>query len=279
MTATKGTPPAQSTTEQAPASQEEGAADSNMGLAELAGSMAAEAAQRLGEAVQKCQTDIQKGCDRVNGTRSKSPMSPKKGTPTPAMRPHRYALEAWVTVKTDSEEWVSPEDDSYSEAFVVDTVNQVFPGSTGAYLAEAGHVLIFFGKKNNPKASLTQDESVGACYKVRRLTTWMGEPARMRVRAISLSEAGVIVESCKRMFKEDLRRARIELLKRSSSTQHASTLSATAPAFAPVATSSGVAPGRNAILASDSEAPIPPYTSDEEGTATDATTSPHRPRR
>ena len=41
-------PPAQSTTEQAPASQEEGATSSNMGLAELAGSMAAEAAQRCG---------------------------------------------------------------------------------------------------------------------------------------------------------------------------------------------------------------------------------------
>ena len=71
----------------------------------------------------------------------------------------------------------------------------------------------------------------------------------------------------------------MELQKRASSTQHASTLSATAPAFAPVATSSGVAPGRNAILASDSEAPIPPYTSDKEGTATDATASPRRPRR
>ena len=81
------------------------------------------------------------------------------------------------------------------------------------------------------------------------------------------------------MVKEDLRRARIELQKRASSTQHASTLSASARTFAPVATSSGVAPGRNAILASDSEAPIPPYTSDDEGTATDATASPRRPRR
>ena len=194
------------------------------------------------------------------------------------MHPHRYTLEAWVTVKTDSEEWVSPEDDSYSEDFVIDTVNQVFPGSTGAYMAEAGHIF-FFGKKNNPKAGLTQEESVRACYQVRRLATWMGEPARIRVRAISLSEASVIVESCKWMFKEDLRRARIELQKHASSTQHASTRSASARTFTRVAYSSGVVPGRNAILASDSEAPIPPYTSDDEGTATDATASPHRPRR
>ena len=101
MTATKGTPPAQSTAEQVPTSEEEGPTSSNMGLAELAGSMAAEAAQRLSEVVQRCQAYIQRGCDRVDGTRSKSPLSPKKGTPTPV--PHRYALEAWVTMKTDSE--------------------------------------------------------------------------------------------------------------------------------------------------------------------------------
>ena len=50
----------------------------------------------------------------------------------------------------------------------------------------------------------------------------MGEPARLKVRAVSLAEASTIVDSCKRMFKEDLRRAKLELCKRVSSTQHAS---------------------------------------------------------
>ena len=132
MTGKKGTPPAQSTTEQTPPSQGEGASSISLGLAELAGSMAAEATQRLGEAVQRCTVDPLKGVDTVDGTRSKSPKSPKKGAPTPAYRPHRYALEAWVSVRTDSDEWVPPADDTYSEDFIVDTVNELVTGCTEA---------------------------------------------------------------------------------------------------------------------------------------------------
>ena len=60
---------------------------------------------------------------------------------------------------------------------------------------------------------------------MRKLTLWMGEPAKLRVRVVSLAEAVVIVDSCKRMLKEDLRRAKIELQRRASSqyafSQHA----------------------------------------------------------
>ena len=244
MTATKGTAPAQSTTDQPPASVEEGASGSSIGLAELAGSLAAEATQRLGVVAHRCQTDLSKGIDRVDGTRSKSPRSPRKATPTPASRPHRYALEAWVMVKTASDEWVSPKDDSYSEDFVVDTVNLLYPGCTGAFLAEAGHVLIFLGKKNSPRAGLSQEESVTASLALREHKTWIGETARMRVQAISLTEVSAIVDSCKRMLKEDLRRARIELRKRVSSIQQASILPDATRTFAPVATSSGVTSGK-----------------------------------
>ena len=124
MTGKKGTPPAQSTTEQTPTSHEEGASSSSLGLAELAGSMATEAAQRLGEAVQCCNVDLPKGINRVDGTRSKSPKSPRRGAPTPAHQPHWYALEVWVTVRTDSEEWVPPTDDTYSKDFIVDIVDR-----------------------------------------------------------------------------------------------------------------------------------------------------------
>ena len=107
----------------------------------------------------------------------------------------------------------------------------------------------------------------------------MGSPARLRVRAISLTEAGIIVESCKRMFKEDLRRAKMELRKRVSSTQHASVLSATTGTFEPAATSSGLVPGGHGLPAAGHGAPMPTLTADDEGTITDASTQSRRPRR
>ena len=238
--------------------------------------MAAEASQRLGGAAQHCQTDVSKGVDRVDGldkmdgTRNRSPKSPKRGPPTPVVRPHRYALEAWVNIRVDSEEWTSPEDDSYSEDFVVDTVNQIYPGCTGAYLAEAGHILMFFGKKGGPKAGLIQEQSVVACCAVRGMNYWMGNPARLRVRAISLTEAGIIVESCKQMFKEDLRHAKIDLRRRVSSTQHASALLATAGTFAPAPTSSGLVPGGHGLPAAGHGAPMPTLTTDDEGMITES---------
>ena len=72
-------------------------------------------------------------------------------------------------------------------------------------MAEAGHLLLFFGKKNNPKAGLSHEQSIIACQALHKLVSWMGDPARARVCAISLTEAAVVTESCKRMFKEDLR--------------------------------------------------------------------------
>ena len=100
MTAIKGTPPAQSSTDPPPTSQEEGAAGTSFGLAELAGSLATEASQRLGEIVHPAPSDaLTKGVDRVDGIRSRSPKSPKRGTPIPAARPVKYALQVWVTVQ------------------------------------------------------------------------------------------------------------------------------------------------------------------------------------
>ena len=155
MTAIKGTPPAQLSTDAPPASQEKGAAGTSFGLAELAGSLATEASQHLGEAAYLTPTDaLIKGADRVDGVRSRSPKSPKRGTPIPVARPVKYALQVWVTVQSEVGNWNPPEEDSYSEDFAVDTVNQFFYGCSGVFLAKADHFLAFFGKRVTPRRVL-----------------------------------------------------------------------------------------------------------------------------
>ena len=64
----------------------------------------------------------------------------------------------------------------------------------------------------------------------------MGHFAGWRVKCVSISEASEIVAGCKRLEKENLRRARLELQKRFSAMQVDSTLSATARPFQPQAT-------------------------------------------
>ena len=268
MTAFKGTPPAQSSTDTPPTSQEEGATGTSLGLAELASSLAAEASQCLGEAAHLTPTDaLIKGADRVDGVRSRSPKSPKRGTPIPAAHPVKYALQVWVTVQDKAGNWNPLDEDSYSKDFAVDTVNQFFCGCLGVYIAEADHFLAFFGKKGNPKAGLTHDQGITACQAMRKLTFWMGEPAKLRVRVVSLAEAGIIVDSCKRMLREDLRCARIELQRRVSSqlafSQHAFNPRVATHGVCPTATTSDVASRAHPIL----EEPLRPlYTTDDDET-------------
>ena len=64
----------------------------------------------------------------------------------------------------------------------------------------------------------------------------MGHFARWRVKCVSVSEASEIVAGCKRLEKENLRRARLELQKRFSGMQVDSIHSATARPFQPQAT-------------------------------------------
>ena len=262
MTAIKGTPPAQSSTDAPPASQEEGAAGTSFGLAELASSLDTEASQRLGEATHLTPTDaLTKGADRVDGVRSRSPKSPKRGTPIPVVRPVKYALQVWVAVQDKAGNWNLPEEDSYSEDFAVDTVNQFVYGCSGVYIAEADHFLAFFGKKGNPKAGLTHDQGIAACQALRKLVFWMGEEAKLRVRVVSLAEASIIVDSCKRMLREGLRRARIELQRRASSQ-----LAFSQHAFGPrTTTTSDVASRTQVPLPILEESLRPQYTTDDDG--------------
>ena len=198
-------------------------------LGELAPSMAAEAEKRL-EAVQRTQISSQLGAEKVKEPQDKTP---KRQSPSPVTRPRRYALELWVEIEIRVGMYAAPDEDSYSISFPIDTLNQACPGCTGVYLGEAGQMVAFYGKKANSKAGLIHDEAVVASKAILEISTWMGYFARWRVKCVSISEASEIVAGCKRLEKENLRRAHLELQKRFSAMQVDSTLSAMARPFQP----------------------------------------------
>ena len=129
--------------------------------------------------------------------------------------------------------YAAPDDDSYSVNFAIDTLNHAYPGCTGVYLGEAGHMVAFYGKKANSKAGLIHDEAVVASKAIVDIPTWMGHFARWRTKCVSISEASEIVEGCKRLEKENWRQAHWELQKRFSGMQVDSMLSPTARPFQP----------------------------------------------
>ena len=129
--------------------------------------------------------------------------------------------------------YAAPDEDSYSVDFTIDALNHAYPGCTGVYLGEAGHMVAFYGKKANSKAGLIHDEAVVASKAILEIPAWMGHFARWRTKCVSVSEASEIVAGCKRFEKENGRWARLELQKRFSGMQVDSTLSATARPFHP----------------------------------------------
>ena len=200
------------------------------GLGELAASTATEAEKRL-EAVQRTQISSLPGADKTKEPQDKTP---KRQSPNPATRPTlRYALELWVEIEIHAGVYTAPEEDSYSVDFAIDTLNHADPGCTGVYLGEAGHMLAFYGRKTNPKASLIHNQAVVASKAIIDIPTWMGYFARWRVKCVSVSEASEIVVGCKRLEKENWRRARWELQKWFSAMQVDTALSATARPFQP----------------------------------------------
>ena len=130
----------------------------------------------------------------------------------------------------------TPKEDSYSVDFTINTINRAYPGCTGMYLGVAGHMLAFYGKKTNRRAGLLLGQAVAASKTIANISTWMGYFARWRVRCVSISEASEILAGCKRIEKENLRRAHWELQNWFSSMQLESTLSAAARPFQPQAT-------------------------------------------
>ena len=91
-----------------------------------------------------------------------------------ATRPKKYALELWVELETSQGMYSTPDEDSYSIDFAIDTINCAYPGCTGMYLDVAGHMLAFYRKKTNPRAGLLHDQGVMASKAVTNILTWMG---------------------------------------------------------------------------------------------------------
>ena len=166
------------------------------------------------EAIQRAQVGSLMGADRNKEPQDKTP---KKQSPASATRPKKYALEMWVEIETSSGVYSTPDEDSYSVNFTIDTINRAYPGCTGMYLGVAGHILAFYGKKTNPRAGLLLSQAITASKAITNIPTWMGYFARWRVRCISISKASEILVGCKRIEKENLRRARWELQNQFSS--------------------------------------------------------------
>ena len=198
-------------------------------LGELSASMSTEP-DRKQEAIQRAQVSSLMGANR---NREPQDNTPKKQSPTSATRPKKYALEVWVEIKTSGGMHSAPKEDSYSVDFAINTINRAYPGCTGMYLGMAGHMLAFYGKKTNPRAGLLIGQAVIASKAITNIPTWMGYFARWRVWCISISKASEILAECKRIEKENLRRACWELQNWFSSMQLDSTLSATAQPFQP----------------------------------------------
>ena len=111
----------------------------------------------------------------------------------------------WVEIETSPGVYSTPEEDSYSIDFAIDAINHAYPGCTGMYLDEAGHMLAFYGKKTNPRAGLLHDQGVIASKAIANIPTWMGYFTKWRVQCVSVSEASEILAGCKRLEKENLR--------------------------------------------------------------------------
>ena len=186
--------------------------------------------ERKTEAIQRAQIGSLIG---ANGNIEPQNKPPKRQTPASGARPKRYALEMWVEIDTGAGVHATPEEDSYSVDFAIDCINQAYPGCTGMYLGVAGHMLAFYGKKTNPRAGLLLDQAVTTSKAIANIPTWMGYFATWPVKCISTSEVGEILAGCKRIEKENLRRARYELQQRFSALQVGSSLSTTAQPFQP----------------------------------------------
>ena len=146
-------------------------------LGELSASMVTETDRRL-EVIQRAQIGSLVGADKTKEPQEKTP---KKLSPTLATRPKKYALEMWVEIKTSPSMYSTPEDDSYSVDFAIDTINHAYPGCTGMYLDVDGHMVAFYGKKTNPRAGLLHDQGVVASKAIAGIPTWMGYFTRCRV--------------------------------------------------------------------------------------------------
>ena len=128
--------------------------------------------------VQRVQVSSAAGVAKSEGPQDKPS---KRTSPTPATRPKRYALELWVEIEVSPGVYGSPEDDSYGVDFIIETINQAYPGCTGMYLDVASHMVAFYGKKSSARAGLLHEEGIQANQAIASIPTWMGYPTTWRV--------------------------------------------------------------------------------------------------
>ena len=250
------------------------------GLASITTSSIIEAGKST-DVIQKAQVspDAAKGKSTKESSPSKERSSPQKAPPSPTVCARKYALEIWIKVELSPGVYAYPEDDTYSSDFVTDTLNLAYPGCTGVYLANAGHLVAFYGKKTKPGAGLSIKQGMEACHMVTKILTWMGSLAKYTVCAISTTEAQELVQGLKHLEKEDFHKVHLELSNKLSSLcfgQTNSSLSTSAKPFVPLATSSITAmgelpPGGTTLpLKGSVDATRPLYTTDDDGFTTDA---------
>ena len=236
------------------------------GLGELAATATAPAGRGQG-AVQRVQVGSAPGADKSEMSREGAS---RRSSPTLATRPIKYALEIWVELEVSPGVYGAPEDDSYGVDFAVETLNQAYPRCTGLYLDVAGHMVAFYGRKGHSKAGLLQEQGIQASQAIAMIPTWMGCPATWRVKCVSVAEANEIVTACKRLERENWRRAHWELQHRFSAMRLGSSLSAVAKPFQPQATSSST------LVASPPQGPVGPAGPREDSPAAAAIGTPVR---
>ena len=234
------------------------------GLGELVATATAPAGRGQG-AVQRVQVGSAPGADKSEMSREGAS---RRSSPTPATRPIKYALEIWVELEVSPGVYGAPEDDSYGVDFAVETLNQAYPRCTGLYLDVASHMVAFYGRKGHSKAGLLQEQGIQASQAIAMIPTWMGCPATWRVKCVSVAEANEIVTACKRLERENWRRARWELQHRFSAMRLGSSLSAVAKPFQPQATLSST------LVASPPQGPVDPAGPRESSPAAAGETSP-----
>ena len=165
------------------------------GLGELVATATVPAERGQG-VVQRVQVGPASGADKSEMSRDGAN---RKLSPTPVTRPKKYALEIWVELEVSPGVYGAPEDDSYGVDFVMEILNQAYPGCTGLYLDVASHMVAFYGKKGHSKAGLLHEQGIQASQAIAKIPTWMGYPATWRVRCVSVTEASDIVTACKRL--------------------------------------------------------------------------------
>ena len=139
-------------------------------LGALSASMSTEPDMKS-EAIQRAQVGSLMG---ANGNNEPQNKTPKRQTPASATRPKKDALEMWVEIETSAGMHTTPKEDLYSVDFAIDSINHAYPGCTGMYLGVVGHMLAFYGKKTNPRASLLLDQAITASKVIANIPTWMG---------------------------------------------------------------------------------------------------------